>query len=706
MASTVLSIRVARGEPLAVHKGNPVEPTWETVFFLKEGARAAFNPYTVTRTHPQLCTYAETFASLTKDFLKVDSVFPVVQPTELSMARHTEQLSEWCFEILEKFVTLKEARKLRVAELIFAFYEVGESTRAPKIDAIKECMAVIRGKLLAGYRHPAIQGNARFLKNKRKEVKVVRRFDEWAANARKSDHFEQKFNAKDGTFHLFNPFTGEVIAGTQNGNRQSSHWRPPDEHPEQICGEGVSSTLMMPVFYGSRIHVRPFAGWGGDEAGRAAAARHICAVARGAIARARLRAYHRQRYHKIVDEHSNFYYFLDTWTQQTSWNKPLLAGAFDIREKPPDLRNDLHTEESGYCKGPVICSRLGKKNKGKVKPFESSRTPETDAVATAREPDMLDLEGCPYSIAVMWIDANVSKFELYQPLREMYDERDWLTLLKILRKRTDDLFAQMYCLHAFSRMPVTDTAGVLDNGPAETMHHLVDALELWTASKKYGCNLMQFLGTALLRILEHHTGRVAFFSTAHLEKEVASQGLSGEQEEYLEKKIRIFSKVLRSIPVEIFNVQVAKGSAGHEECIDDVRATPRGVEMVETVLQIIAVLLHERETRDLVCEKVGIYLVHALRVCATEPFVQQHGLRCIYNCVYMCPLGWDNMHYRTDAVEVLKEIRNGPLGGDEDVVRELHRCELALAPMGWAGHVERDIEIEMRRQKQEVFIEP
>jgi len=65
----------------------------------------------------------------------------------------------------------------------------------------------------------------------------------------------------------------------------------------------------------------------------------------------------------------------------------------------------------------------------------------------------------------------------------------------------------------------------------------------------------------------------------------------------------------------------------------------------------------------------------------------------------MSPLGWENMHYRTDSLDLLKEIRNAPLGGDFDVLRDLRRCELALAENGWLGKVESLIELEMKEQE-------
>jgi hypothetical protein len=159
---------------------------------------------------------------------------------------------------------------------------------------------------------------------------------------------------------------------------------------------------------------------------------------------------------------------------------------------------------------------------------------------------------------------------------------------------------------------------------------------------------------------------------------------------------------LRQIPVEIFHEQVEKGFM--RNMTEVAKPTLRGVEMVELVLQIIGALLHERETREIVGEKVAIYVIHALRVCNAEAFVLQYGLRCLYNTMYMCRLGWEALVWRTDLKKLLVEISDGPMGGDPEVQLDLRRVELASEEEGWAGHVERRIEAEMA-ERREGFIE-
>ena len=50
-----------------------------------------------------------------------------------------------------------------------------------------------------------------------------------------------------------------------------------------------------------------------------------------------------------------------------------------------------------------------------------------------------------------------------------------------------------------------------------------------------------------------------------------------------------------------------------------------------------------------------------------------------------------------------KRIKFGPLNGDEDVIHELRRCELAYETDGWRGEVEEKLHVEMK-ESQKGFI--
>jgi len=307
----------------------------------------------------------------------------------------------------------------------------------------------------------------------------------------------------------------------------------------------------------------------------------------------------------------------------------------------------------------------------------------------------------------LWIDENLGQLELYAPLKECMQEGDWYTLVEVAEARPDDALCQMVCAQAFSRMPVgPGNEEVCLPDAARTIGSLITALENSHAKHLYGCNQQLFLGTALLRMLQKHPCRKEFFSTVHLDEE-AQEGLSGAAEAYIERRMLVFVKMLRSIPVEVAWVQgekgYQKGLAGKAN-VQIAVPTPRAVEMVEIILQIVGVLLHERETREVVAERMAPFVVHALRVCNSEPFVLQYGLRCLYNSAFMCPVGWECLNYRTEAAKLTAEIRQGPLGGDEEVLKDLRRVELALEAEGWGGKVERQIEEEMKAVKAEFFV--
>ena len=66
--------------------------------------------------------------------------------------------------------------------------------------------------------------------------------------------------------------------------------------------------------------------------------------------------------------------------------------------------------------------------------------------------------------------------------------------------------------------------------------------------------------------------------------------------------------------------------------------------------------------------------------------------------------GWSWVHMECDAVQIIKDIRVGPLNGDEGVIRECRRVELSLETDGWRGKVEEQIEIEMQENDISVYL--
>lgn len=693
-----LSIRVGSGDPLK--KGTHKVHTYETIFTTRgPQGNSLYAPLGVFRSADEYAKFRDIFQKQNRSGAAISSEFPrpVPERDEMSLSeaeKHArlEKLTAWSLELLEVFGSLPKGQRKSAREGVFEFFNVNASVRDPP--KLQELKSIVRHKLFEGFKRPVVVENARFAKAAKVVKKPPRPFEAFAERQRLADYFEHRFNSQNGTYYMFNPHTGEVILDAADGvDRHKSHWMPPDPFPD-LAPAGVSSHTIYPCYFASRQQSRPF---NSSCLDKQIAAVMLTALARGGITRSKMRQYHSERYQKVLDKHSGFFYILDRLTGQTSWTKPRLCDAWVIKEQSPDLRFDSHTAEASYCDGPVHRSKLGKKNFGRYKPPVADND---DLIATQREPPMLDLEGTPFRVLALWIESNVDKFELYAPMKQMHLEQNWETLLLVMRKRTEDVFCQMYCCFAFSRMSVEMPGGRLYSDVVEVMQYLMECLEAWHCKLKYGCNQILFLCTALLRILENHESRVAFFSTKHLDKE-ANTTMSGDAEEYIENKVMILCKILRHIPVTVSHEQAEKGF--NKNMMEVARPTIRGSNCVEVIFQIIGVLLHERETRELLCEKFGIFIIHALRVCITEPFCLQYGLRCVYNSVYLCRLGWEYLVWRTDMLQCLNEIKNGPMGGDSELLLDMRRVELALAENGWAGHVEESIEKEMV-QKQQLFL--
>ena len=140
-------------------------------------------------------------------------------------------------------------------------------------------------------------------------------------------------------------------------------WAPPD----RVVSTVAHTITLYPEFYRSRSWGRrAFAGYDGN---REAAATHICAVARGFIARRRLSNYYGHRFYTLICNFSGYKYFHDTENPRgdTSWHKPRLAFPTDIQPYHPDdpeyyLKKDKYSYHDINV-GPVVARRgVGKSN--------------------------------------------------------------------------------------------------------------------------------------------------------------------------------------------------------------------------------------------------------------------------------------------------------------------------------------------------------
>ncbi len=644
--------------------------------------------------------------------------------------REERQRKEAAKQAKEEKLTEKQKQK-REKKRLAKMFKPEEPWRV----AIRQC-------LLDGYVPAAGAGsNMKNYVRKKKSLKGLKRFVEESVEIQT---FEQRYNTDMGTYYLYNPYTGECITDIETADRRYSTWVLPDPHLDTRDTHGAVTVThqLYPDWYASTHHKRKW------ERGKYATNHHaaavlLCAAARGMIARRRMRQIHRERYHRVFDETHQCCYFIDLVTSETSWHKPLLAHPFSIQPPPPDIRDD-QVESSA---GPLFKKTLkgGRQNI----PKQALELKQETALPTEREPDLPSLDS-DYLFLSMWLDDNVKKLHKMQGIYKAYETWDWKAMLHYMLTYVDDELVQLFALHAIARMEVVMADGgrsktKVDQYVRKVMNHLFLCVEAWGTRKKFGCNLLLSLHYALLHIFKNHLCRVEFFygyesrvvekamkerkpediaagrialSLSDLEdvmeedlddvteQEMQRRADAGIAEHIIETKMGVFCKLLKNIPVTISEEQHQKGSS--PEAMGNItkvaRPTQRAAEMVTIIMKIMGVLAHERDPRESIGAKCGPWIPKTLRLCKEEPYVVQFGLRCLYNFMYMCFQGWRWVHMECDAVELVKEIKVGPLNGDEGVIREIRRVELSLETDGWRGKVEEQIEKEMQENDISIYL--
>lgn len=193
------------------------------------------------------------------------------------------------------------------------------------------------------------------LVKKVKPRKIVHK-EKYSIYLKKLDSFEQRWEPAGEYFYLFNPYTGETLNQTGNFyDRSLSTWAPPER-----LSKIVDMIELFPVFYASRTRGRRKLVEIEDEED---AATRISALVRGWLARHALQLYYGQRYRRVLDNASGYYYFHDTWnpTVEPSWYKPSLAFPTDIPVYDPaddDVQEfmkggDKYTYKE-FTKGPYL----------------------------------------------------------------------------------------------------------------------------------------------------------------------------------------------------------------------------------------------------------------------------------------------------------------------------------------------------------------
>ena len=605
----------------------------------------------------------------------------------------------------------------------------------------EEWRVAIRKGLFDGYVPAATAGgNSKRYVRKKKTLKGFQRFN---VERVEIDTFEQRFNTQTGGYYLYNPYSGECISDVEVSDRRISTWMLPDPHVTSRDNHKDKNVVMHTLFgewYESTHHKRMW------ERGKYARDPHqaavvLTAVGRGFLQRRRLRHLHNKTYHRVYDEHHECCYFLHLSTQETSWYKPRLAHPFSIQPPPIDTRSDAVDAGAGPLYKKNI--KAGTENIPRVA-LESGKSEEPPP-ATEREPDVPDLES-DYLYLSMWMDDNVKKVHKLSGMYRAYETWDWTSMLRFMLVYVDDPLVQMYALHAIVRMDVVMAGNGLsktkvDQSCRKMMNYLFYCVSAWGKSHKFGSNRSLSLHHALGHIFKNHYCRVEFFygyesrlfevavskqsaenkKAGRLEvslddiedllvedlddvshKEIQQRADTGLVEHLIEEKMKVFTKILKNIPVEITKEQHEKGIYGN--VTDVARPTQRAAELVTIIFKIMGVLAHERDPRESIGCVCGPVVTETLRMCCEEPYVVQFGLRCLYNFMYMCFEGWRWTHMECDCVNLIKEIQVGPLNGDDVCQRECRRVELSLETDGWRGKVEQQIEREMKETDIAIYL--
>lgn len=284
---------------------------------------------------------------------------------------------------------------------------------------------------------------------------------------RRLDCFEYRWDKVRGSYYLFNPWTGETIFSTNLEllNRSFSMWAT----PEKIPSLHAQTIQLFPETYASRRWGRRrFNGWTSE----ASAATHICAVARGFLARTALRRYYRARYHLTVDQFSGYYFYVDSYYPEadSTWYKPRLVFPGDIRElkteDPDDYLKGQRYSKLDFRFGPMIkVTGLSKYDAGRAE-MSAFIIQNPDREIAIRSHNEVDLELTSLNDIVVFMDgSNPTKLEIneYHLMRAVICGNNWPRVVEYMRKYPDNLLIQLYGFHNFAKSTVPmDSSGVVD----------------------------------------------------------------------------------------------------------------------------------------------------------------------------------------------------------------------------------------------------
>eukprot|EP01031_Cornospumella_fuschlensis_P025147 gene25147-30368_t len=514
---------------------------------------------------------------------------------------------------------------------------------------------------------------------------------------RRYDYFEYRWDTRSGTYYLFNPWTGETIfsANLSVLNRQKSMWVKPEKYPV----ENARFIQLIPEFYMSRQwgrrRFRKFES--GDQA-----ALVITALARGFLARLRLRNYYKGRFYTMTDQFSGYLYFVDRENPhaETNWYKPRLAFPNDIQplevEDPDDYMKGQRFSKQDFQTGPFIkVAGLSKAEQDRADLQVFIVRNELRNIAAKSYAD-IDLSQLSIGDWVAWMEGgkvtaiNVNEYHF---MRTAIEHGDWAELQYYMSQYPDNALIQLFGFHGFAKTVVPlESPKQVDRSAKEAIDRCV---EIIVDKDNVKSNMMKvFALRALHNILSIRPGRAEFLETDSVM--AIGEFRQAAMEKHLKTKLEIFNKYLTRIPNETILV-FERGSDVPQPVT---RPTAEAIEIVECVTKCLCLIAQELEVREQLSFIVTQPVIFALGICEEEPYIVMHGLQLLYNLCYRCESGQEMVLLcLRDSKKFLTSVRHKH-SADADVMRQARRLELALEPDGWRGNVEAILTREMKAEEE------
>jgi hypothetical protein len=272
----------------------------------------------------------------------------------------------------------------------------------------------------------------------------------------KFDCFEYRWNGGSEDYYLFNPWTGETIFNTKILDRSISLWVEPEKYPS----DNAVNTFIYPEYYASRRWGRrKFLGFNSFDD----AATHICSVARGFLARQRLRLLFRSRFYTSIDKFSGYYYFVDSKYPEVepTWYKPRLAFPDDIKPfvgfDPDDYMNGDKFSNHDHTRGPFLkVAGLSKINK--IKPKHNVFFIENKIRENAlKKYEDIDIDNISFNSVLPWMDSLKVvdlKINEYHIMRTAICDNNWNRVLIYMKKYSDNIYIQIFGFNCFAKSEI------------------------------------------------------------------------------------------------------------------------------------------------------------------------------------------------------------------------------------------------------------